>query len=418
MRISLTRNSISNLIATCLFLLPIVRYYDMFGIGIGSLLFCIIVVASISLKTYGEFDLGLASAKNSYLLFSCWAILITVIYMMTEGLKLALGQVFIPLLAIAFFVVLFDNKIDFSDTIKIYEKFILICIAIYLLQWVTILLGFKISFKIPFFSYNSAYRYLESYYFGVNFGYPTSLFSEPAHFAEYLVPFIAICLYSKKSGIRRPLLKAAILSVITVASSSGNGIIVVLIEWFLFFILYGAVSKKTKLAVSLLIIPAFAFAFFRLQDVERFAKIYTRLFVNTVVEGGTTKADYRVYRGWDIYLQLPILQKIFGVGYVNMASFAQKHSIVSVYDSTHHAYEFFSTITQIFLYFGMVGAILFLRTLFVLFRSSSKCVKGLIIMSIALWFSSQMFLANTYYMYLFLIVTMYVKEKNNEEVCV
>jgi hypothetical protein len=146
-----------------------------------------------------------------------------------------------------------------------------------------------------------------------------------------------------------------------------------------------------------------------------YQEMFSRLFIDTSGSSySSTKADYRIYRGFDLYLQLPLNGKIFGVGYNHMQIFANKFNIVSQYDNSWSTYEYFSTITQLLLYFGVIGVTLFYKHLSALVWKSADVVKGMIVVMVALWFSSSMFLNNYHIMYMLLIIAAFYlsKERN------
>ena len=82
--------------------------------------------------------------------------------------------------------------------------------------------------------------------------------------------------------------------------------------------------------------------------------------------------------------------------------------------SSNDAFEFFSTITQVLLYSGIVGGSLFALHIYNLWKEKNIMVKGLLIMALSIWFSSQMLFANSHIMYIALIVAavLYIPKKD------
>lgn len=406
-------------------LIPILRYYDIIGsLGLESVLRTIAALLVFYLFHFESIyhQEAFVKSRNWFLLFCIWSVAITLAYELGSDINISSSFVnytlFSYVLAIVSMIIIYgtlSGKVDLSKTFIIYEKIVYFLVAIYLVQIVMNSVGIRISFKVPGLKYGSAYGYLNSEIMGFNGARPSSLFSERAHFAEYITPFIAVCLFSDKIIKRHRLVKAIFFSVVTISTVSGNGIIILLIEWGLYFIFFSNLKGGVKIPVIILAAIVFAFAYNQLQSNEAYSDIFNRMFANnTGNEYLHAKADYRIYRGFDLFIKLPMFQKIIGVGYEHMYIFARLNQIESIYDSSSQAYEFFNTIAQILLYFGIIGFILFCGHMLMLFFSRSKVAKGLVIISIALWLSSQMLYSNTHIMYLLLTASA-VSLINSEE---
>ncbi len=404
--------------ASCLFigiilLIPILRYYDILGsLGLESVLRTIAALLVFYLFHFESIyhQEAFAKSRNWFLLFSIWSIAITFAYELGSDINIsspfANYTLFSYVLAIVSMIIIcgtLSGKVDLSKTFIIYEKIVYFLVAIYLVQIAMNSLGIRISFKVPGLKYSNAYGYLDTGIMGFNGARPSSLFSERAHFAEYVTPFIAVCLFSDKIIKSHRLVKAIFFSIVTISTVSGNGIIILIIEWGLYFIFFSNLKGGVKASSIILAAIVFVFAYNQLQSNEAYLDIFNRLFANnTGNEYLHSKADYRIYRGFDLFINMPMLQKTVGVGYEHMYIFAKLNQIESIYDSSTQAYEFFNTIVQILLYFGIIGFILFCGHMLSLYFSRSKVAKGLVIISIALWLSSQMLFSNTHIMYLLL----------------
>ena len=142
---------------------------------------------------------------------------------------------------------------------------------------------------------------------------------------------------------------------------------------------------------------------------ESIRDMFDILFVNKV-GGSYTKANYRIYRGFDYFLQLPFEHKIFGVGLGNMKYFSGVLGISSTFDSDHLAFEFFSMITQILLYFGLFGFCLFCLHLKRMWSRGGRACRVCIVASVAIWFSSQMLFTSTHIFYLLIMLFAFVTD--------
>ena len=408
---------LDKLMVLLILLAPILRYYDVpiLNIGFEPLLSAIILVLGAVLlicKQNTTSPAELKRSRNWYGLFLIWMVIITLIFeLFTEinvNAPLAnynIRALVVPLMNAMIIYILLSGKVNTDSCIKIYTFFVRLIVVIYLFQWLLVLVGVRISFKLPF-EYNEAWGYMAAKTFGMQ-PYPTALFSEKSHICEYLVPYIAICLYSD-SIVRKDRIKKAIFySICVISTVSGNGIVLVALIWFMYFIFFGNFkSKNQKVLVAVCGITILIGGYLVLSTIPRFSDMFSVLFVdNSGSEFSSSKADYRIYRGIDIFLRNPIWSQITGVGYKHMFMFSQKFGIVSFYDKSRRFYEYFSAISAVALYGGAIGLFTCAKHYWALFKSKIHLVKGLIIVMIALWFSTEMLFNGTHIMYILLIIS-------------
>lgn len=418
----LNRSRLSKLMLCIIFLLPLFRYYNfpILGLGIETVLLLLLSMICILLTTIvGDRKNCVKSlylSKMYFFIFFIWLFLITLFYELGTNINIHHSvagytiNTYIMMIPIGIvFCTLIDTKVDFTFCFNIYEKFVFLIIIIYCIQWILYIMGQSIGFNIPGLEYSSSWDYLNNLTFGMN-GRPTSLFSEPAHLCEYLLPYLAIVLFDK-SVYKKSLLKAFVVTFVIISTTSGNGIVVSLIIWGLYFLVFSDFSLQKRIAVLIIGCICFVLIYNYLQTLPAFNKIFSELFVNTTGKYSGTKADYRVYRGFDYFMQLPIVQKIVGVGYPHMQIFAFEYGISSKFDSDRNAFEFFSTITQVMLYSGIVGTSCFVAHLVKFVQQKNYLVRGLVVCSVALWFASQMLFSNSHIMYITLIVAAFLKNR-------
>lgn len=417
----LNKSNLSNFISILILLLPLIKYYQLpvIGISVETIFKIIIFIFCLLIVTFTQKDKKDFNLKKSSLyfkLFCSWLIIITFIFeaftninIYNENSNYTYNTFIMLIPTILSLSIILEGRIRSEHFFKTYEKFVMVIVIIYLIQYCLFFFGQYISFKIPIFDYADSYAYLEPYIFGMT-PQPTSLFSEKAHLCEFLLPYVAICLYSKKYN--KNIIKAILISIIIISTISGNGIIALLIEWITYFLLFGKIKSAHRL-LMICIFPIILLVIYNyLLTIPAFNRMSKELFVNTTGKYTQTKADYRVYRGFDYYFKLPPLEKITGVGYSHMKVFSKEHNISSKYDHATAGFEFFSTVTQVLLYSGIIGFAFFTLHIYKLWQCKSNLVKGLITMSVAIWFSSQMLFSEVYYIYIFLIVASYIEYKN------
>lgn len=414
----LNRKKISNIVIILILLLPILKYYfvPIINIGFETVFYAFITGLLLLLKAIAPHSLKqLGSSRNAFLCFALWCVFlnlfISLMYSIDETPNMLINIV-IPCLVI---VLLMSADLDFSGAFSIYTVLMYIIMAVFFFQHVLNILDLKLSFKVPFFSFTSAWDYLNTHvYFGMR-TVPTALFCEPAHLAEYIVPYLAICLFMEDKGGKIHIIRAVFVTIMLALSTSGNGVISGIIVWVLYFALnFIKEGKYINLKVVLLALAFVISAIIIYLNSESMRNMFDILFVNKS-GGNYTKANYRIYRGFDYFLQLPWDYKIFGVGLGNMKHFSQVLGISSVFDSDHLAFEFFSMITQLLLYFGLVGFFLFGLHIMKLWVRGGRVCRVCIVASVAIWFSSQMLFASTHIFYLLIMIFTFVTDGQRKE---
>ena len=411
-------------LAVCLILLtPLLRYYDVPVVGVSfETLFTLLLLGLCVLLYFAPrqnaIPAEMKSAKKWFALFLAWLVLVTAVYELGTDINMSsalstynLSALIMPLLRALSIYLILSASVRTDACISLYTFFVRVVALVYILQWLLLLAGVRVSFKLPF-GYNAGWAFLDNKIFGMN-AYPTALFSEKSHVCEYLIPYIAMCLYSD-SIIKKDRIKKALFYTLCVISTvSGNGIIVAALMWLLYFVFFGKFKRNGgRLIVALSGVALLIGAYLLLASIPRFADMFNVLFVdNSGAEFESAKADYRVYRGFDIYFRMPSWSQLLGVGYQHMFLFAKKYDIVSIYDYSWKTYEYFSAVCKVLLYSGLVGAVFCFAHIRALFKSKSTAVKGLLLMMMALWFSTEMLFNCTHVMYILLIVALLCKKE-------
>lgn len=421
--------SVDALIIFLVLVTPLLKYYDLpiLGVGLETLFTMLLLGLCILLSFFPKktiVPLQQVQSKRWYAIFLTWLILVTVAYELYTDINVNsvaanynLSALIMPLLRAIIILSILSGRVRTDSCIKIYSFLIKLVTVVYLLQWVLLLGGMRISFKIPLLDFNASWGYLNENIFGMN-GLPTSLFSERSHLCEFVVPYIAICLFSKNI-IRKSRIRQAILYSIVVASTvSGNGVVLLFIVWALYFLVFAKFKKPHyKILIALFGIIGLIGLYFVLSSIPAFSEMFGNLFVDqSGSEFTSSKADYRIYRGLDIFTKLPLWGQFLGVGYKHMYLFSQKYNIVSAFDfSWQDVYEYFSALSGVMLYSGIIGLWACIKHFWALYKSKINVVRGLIIVMIALWFSTEMLFNSTHVLYITLIVSVLCHEKNIAE---
>lgn len=377
---------------------------------------CVGVILVFSVHSQDKQIAELRSSKRWFAAFGLWAIMITLVYeictninVTTSNASYTINVFIVMIINIILIYTILKGCFDIDSCVKIYTWIVYFLMALYCFQWVLYSTGTIIDFKLPFMKFTSSWSYLEYKHFGMS-PYPRALFSEKAHLSQYLVPYIALCLYSNKIIKRHRIEKAIIVSAVVISTISGNGIIIVGIEWLVYFLFFGQITKNRRIIFTVLGPLLMAGVYYMLSSIPSFSSMFSMLFSSENV-GISSKADYRIYRGFDIFRQLPWFGKLFGVGNDHMYLFSLEYGISSIYDRSMQGYEYFSAWFETAIYYGFIGLFMSYKHLRALFKMKSNAVKGLIFVVAALWVSTEMIFTNFHIMYVLIIVAVAVYEK-------
>jgi len=238
---------LSKVVFLMIIIMPIMRYYNLWGTNTGfeatlkviTLIFLILILLIPNRNIY--YIPAVQKSANKYLMFAIYAILVSLLSSGEQTLNFKVIFIFSALII----SLLLYSKVDFYSVFHIYSFFVWLMIIICILQWILLLSGHRVPFNLPGLEYTDSWKQLESQIFGMN-EYPTALFSEKAHFCEYIVPYIAFCLFSEDFVRNHRIQKAVIVSIVAIMSVSGNGIILVFLCWTLYFTVFNSYNAKNK----------------------------------------------------------------------------------------------------------------------------------------------------------------------------
>ena len=393
-------------------LLPITVYYKspLFFNQLTILLYLIIILLSslVIIRTKKSNNIK-TNLMKKYLLLVFWLITITLLYYIImpyiNDKSLQNINILLAILIVSLIIVLsYYGAIDYKYFIKFYSIAAYFCLIFLLIQ--IILFNFfniPISGKIPFleltsFGYEWQFDYLLLYAHKYDYVRFNSVFTEPSHLALYCIPLFALRLFDSK---RKNYLEAIFITGMIFVSSSGNGIIIISVLWFYYF--YSRVKRfSLKKILNILIgVVFFYIAHSILINYTFYFNVINSLFMS---ETGISKADYRVYRGFDYFWKLPFFYKVFGIGFRNLTNFANYHKISSIYDSLKtYNFEYLNAIAQILIYSGVIGFTFFVLFLKAIYKASNSYARPIILAFILMCLSSSVLFDTFWLLYLLII---------------
>ena len=227
------------------------------------------------------------------------------------------------------------------------------------------------------------------------FTHVPSVFAEASHFAAFLLPAIIFLLANY--NVRCRLLKIAILVIGVLVSTSANGLIClsIIVVSFIYFRNDKFNPIRLIVGISLILVAMFILSNGVLND------ILEGVFSSNV--GDDTKADYRIYRGFELFSELPFHQKLFGIGNANIQSFYSQDLMSSVYDRSWRAIDFLSAFSAIIIYNGFVGLLAFVFFIKSLWNKTNWATKTLILSFVAYSISEDFYFNEFWLLYISLI---------------
>lgn len=402
---------IGNIIVSLILIMPIVRYYNIPGTNIGSnsaLTLFLCLLASFAVLYNNRFicsstsNTTIRQSRLYFLLFLIWSSFIT-LYYEYEGLASNnLNNAIVAFLSCYVMALMLTNRINISQIFKIYEILVYIVLIVLLIQWLFSLVGIEMDFRLPFHKFNGAWGFSDDIKFGMD-GVNTSLFSEPAHISEFLMPFLCYSLFCPDVSKRNKRM-ALLTSISIVLTISGTGIVLLGVVWLLYLTLFNENKGSNKYLIGLLGVVVLIVLYFILQSLENYDTMLGKLFFSSDGSMEGNKSSFRIYRGWDYVFKMPFSELITGVGFVHMEKYTSIHGIWSIFDNDFKIFEWFSGITEILLYFGLIGFIPFCVHVYKLYKKQSILTKSLVIVFVLLLFTSQILFQETHFFYLALIV--------------
>lgn len=358
-------------------LIPLIPFLDVYELGFAPISFGEILLILFIICSYNK---HLYISNNIYGIF--------IIYAFTSSLVLnIMGDYFLfsdwffKWVRVAIytytFLILAPRYISIKLLSKYFSIFGLIASLIQIIQSIMWYLSKKmVLFIIPFLKlhYNiSNYSDYVKNIMGFNgtAWRPSGLFLEPSGFALYAIIVLILCLcFSKKVRIKT----AIVVSISILLCLSSFGIIMAVIVW-----VYWAYKVNRNKRVIYVLIITFILLMLSTNSIVLNSVLYR---LNTIGEEGSTTGSLRLLRGIAVFSQLPVIQKIFGVGLGNLDTYLIQNNISTIYDNElKPGSEYMNTISYILVNTGVIGFSLFLSFVLSLFNAYRQYAERLLIIS-------------------------------------
>lgn len=241
-------------------------------------------------------------------------------------------------------------------------------------------------------------------------GRACSLFREPAHFAQYILPLLAIELFydQKNNKIISPFAVCPI--IVLLLLRSGNGLVgLALLLLVKLYQIAVQSNFKTKLISILFAIPLMAYS----------ANYYVQSTIGEEMVARTIELENdqsahswaRVWRGYYIYGSLPTINKLLGASDDQILSYMPSH--LRLLNSSQNLYV--NGVQQILISKGLIGLLIFSIMLVSWIKKGEILSKAALICFIGLCFVAQLYLTDV--MLLSFVIATYLNKHNNTIRC-
>lgn len=344
---------------------------------------------------------------NAYCIFWFCSAVFSVLYLGISVLGALPGIIYSTL-----FMLLFFTEIDFQYLLKWYKIYAVAFIAFFLFQeFLYVTTGVRVPGLIPGLSLTvtneiGSDRYMDMILYGNR---STSVFSEPAHFAQWLLPLLSIELMFDNS--RKHYLFAGIIVLVLLLLRSGNamfGLAVVI----LCFLLYIFFENKSKYRIFILVVFVFSLVVGSTYYLKSGAGLDVLDRQGELQLTGDTSdrmGQVRLYRGYFVFAEYNFLEKMIGMSDIPKLLNYIKTSKVAMFFEEHETY--FNGIQSVLLKTGYIGLIIFVWLCVDLSKRNNYAGRSIVWSFVALSLVSGLFFIPTMALYLVLAY----KLKLNEE---
>ena len=245
------------------------------------------------------------------------------------------------------------------------------------------------------------------------FGYRApGFFKEPSHFCQYVALSVVLLLFKSANSIKRNVSIALIIAAIIISTSAIGyiSLVATIILWYI----YTFNSRKAINNVLSLVVGSIAIVFLSIKS-GAFSSAVSR--INTINYTHAATGNLRLLRGFYVYQQMPLVFKIFGIGFGNYSAFVDTYGIQTFFDDLVDKHsEYMSAISCVVVNSGLIGLGLYISGLIEIFRKTTLVQKVLFVNFLILIISTSSFFSATYVMYMVFLVANMSSNSESESV--
>lgn len=400
-------------------LLPILDQYKFFGMTF-EMIFGVFGLAIIILNR------GKLKDNNKFYNEILFLLIYTVIILLIQGIRLEVDP-FQMLFRIGLYVLITmgicfvtTDVCTFLEFKNIYEKIVIILSLITIFQFLlytftgraTMLLfpGLDLNYS----TFNST-EYSAETLSRLSYGWyyrPCSLFLEPAHHAQYVMPWLFLEVLSIDTSEGRRLANCIIVSIGLLLTASSLGVLGCTIAWLMAFIRWSSKMGRRALIRNfafLCLVIVLAGVFYRVPAVQFYFNMKMKEL--TADNWGSNSFTMRMVRGFACFSKFSIPDKIFGCGYGNILQYLTTQNISTIYDARMGDLSYMNGAATLLCSYGIIGTIYYIYVFFARKFIFNWTYLGLICSMGIIMLTSAVFNTPTYYIGLALILLFQIDNK-------
>lgn len=290
-----------------------------------------------------------------------------------------------------------NSTLDWKSVLKIYKYCVYFCILIFYIQEVSyFFLNRRLTFYLPFLDnyYSGAGVTTDEFSLGTSTAKRSpSIFLESAHFAQFIMPYVAMKMVEFTRN-RKVWMELAFLLFTMLIVRSGCGYLMLLAVILYVLICDKEISLGKKITASILALLAFTAITLLFSDhplVSYIAQRAGEISMHTEVQGAHS-GFLRMFRGYFIYASLPLANQIFGTGAGSLIYFCNLE-----FDGLNYSGTYMNALQMSLCRGGLIGTILLILFMLKIWKASCPESKGVFFALVAMmlmevsWLNSRMF---------------------------
>lgn len=211
----------------------------------------------------------------------------------------------------------------------------------------------------------------------------SSFFSEPAIFAQYLVPYFCLHLFDRKINNNQKSIATLLLIAVFLLMQSGNALFGLGACLFFFFLfrMQGSWKRKVQTVMFGIVIIAIGFYFMRTEIGEKMLSRKEQVSINSVENLGYSSSGFdRIFKGYYIYSEYSTLCKIIGNDNPQYKKKAALGSEVGfLFSEEKQDYLYCNTFQMVLLNTGLIGMLIMFLVFRGIWKSTNHCGKDLLL---------------------------------------
>lgn len=392
-------NRVANIISLFLPLYPILDCYSFISfLSLGkTILLTFLVIASVSCNNVSY---HFPEDKCYYRLW----IYLAISYFLSCIGSLSFGA-FIPgsLSFVIFSVMLIFTipYVDFKIFYKSYRGVVFIAGILLLVQEVSYFtMGIRPFFVLPLGEINyGTMTYSELMWIHTTTDRSSSIFLEPAHMAQYVLPFLCVELFYKENKNKLFSPFSIFVIIILALLKSGNGMVGLAIVLLFKALIYSHNQRKAKVfLIAILLVPLTLFFFNRYISTEGGQKVLER--TEELTMDSDAHSYSRIGLGYEIYGSLPLFNQVIGMSDDNLIS----SGFVKIRNKDVGSSLYCNGLSKVLISAGALGLLFWLMFLVPIFKGASYIGKSVLVLLLVLSLFSAMYLTAIMWMVLIIAI--------------